>query len=449
MAHVDDDPTGEVTELLQHLIRNGCVNDGTLESGHESRSADLIADYLHGSGLDVERYEPVPGRASIIARREGRDPKAPALMLMGHTDVVPFNADGWRHDPLGGELIDGEVWGRGAVDMLNLTASMAVATKRLANSGWNPDGDLVYFAVADEEARGVHGAEWLVANERDAVACDYLITEFGGMPHPHPDGPRLPVAVAEKGPQWATLRIKGTPGHGSQPFRTDNAVVKAAEVVRRLAEHRPRTQITEVWTGFVNGLGLPPEWAAVLLDAEQLRPFLAEHSDLAFARLAHACTHTTISPNMVHGGVKTNVIPDLTELEVDIRTMPGERTADVRAMLEDALGDLASHVEIVHIIDDPSSESPLGTPLWDSIARACTALVPGSQPVPMLMVGATDARFFRRMGVTAYGFGLFSSKIGFGEFSTMFHGHDERVDQESLRLSTALWEVVARDLLGG
>jgi acetylornithine deacetylase/succinyl-diaminopimelate desuccinylase-like protein len=130
MAHVDDDPTGEVTELLQHLIRNGCVNDGTISSGHESRSADLIADYLHGSGLDIERFEPVPGRASIVARREGRDPNAPSLMLMGHTDVVPFNADGWRHDPLGGELIDGEVWGRGAVDMLNLTASWRRPSRR-------------------------------------------------------------------------------------------------------------------------------------------------------------------------------------------------------------------------------------------------------------------------------------------------------------------------------
>src|SRR3954465_13868547 len=142
-----DTVTGEVTELLQHLIRNACVNDGTDESGHETRSVDLLQEYLEGSGLDLERYEPTPGRASLVGRIEGRNPDAPTLMLMGHTDVVPVNPDGWRHDPFGGELIDGEVWGRGAVDMLNLTSSMAVATKELATTGFRPRGSLVYLAV--------------------------------------------------------------------------------------------------------------------------------------------------------------------------------------------------------------------------------------------------------------------------------------------------------------
>src|SRR5436305_14043988 len=128
------DVVGEVTELLQQLIRNACVNDGRAESGEEGRSADLLTSYLEGSGLDLQRYEPLPGRASLVGRIEGRDPAAPTLLLMGHTDVVPVNPDGWAHDPFGGELIDGEVWGRGAIDMLNLTASMAVALRRLADS---------------------------------------------------------------------------------------------------------------------------------------------------------------------------------------------------------------------------------------------------------------------------------------------------------------------------
>ncbi len=226
----------EVTDLLQHLIRNVCVNDGTPESGQEVRSADVIESFLEGDGIELERYEAAPGRTSLVGRIEGSDPDAPTLLLMGHTDVVPVNPDGWRHDPFGGELIDGEVWGRGAVDMLNLTASMAVATKRLARSGFRPKGTLIYLAVADEEALGSMGAEHLVDHEADAVRADYVITESGGIPIPSPTGLKLPVIVAEKGSHWAQLRVSGTPGHGSQPYKTDNALVTAAAVVQRIAE---------------------------------------------------------------------------------------------------------------------------------------------------------------------------------------------------------------------
>ena len=138
----------EAVELLQHLIRNACVNDGDVASGHEERSATLLRDYFDDVPIDVETYEPAPGRTSLVARIEGRRADAPTLLLMGHTDVVPVLPDHWRHDPFGGELIDGEVWGRGAVDMLNLTATMAVATKHLAKSGFRPDGTLIYLAVA-------------------------------------------------------------------------------------------------------------------------------------------------------------------------------------------------------------------------------------------------------------------------------------------------------------
>src|SRR6184192_2417588 len=147
-----DDPTAEVTDLLQQLIRNACVNDGTLASGGEAGSVDTLAGYLEGSGLDLERYEPEPGRSSLVARIEGSDRDAPALMLMGHTDVVPVNPDGWSRDPFGGELVDGEVWGRGAVDMLNLTASMAVGLREVVRGGFRPRGTLIYLAVPDEEA---------------------------------------------------------------------------------------------------------------------------------------------------------------------------------------------------------------------------------------------------------------------------------------------------------
>jgi acetylornithine deacetylase/succinyl-diaminopimelate desuccinylase-like protein len=446
-----EDATGEVTDLLQHLIRNACVNDGTASSGNESRSADVLAQVLGDAGLDIERYEARPGRENVVARIEGTDPTAPTLLLMGHTDVVPANEERWKHDPFGGELLtadDGahEVWGRGAVDMLNLTASMAVATRRLAASGFRPRGTLIYLAVADEEALGTYGAEHLVANERDAVMADYVITESGGIPISSPNGVKLPVIVGEKGSWWCTLRVSGTPGHASQPFRTDNALVKAAEVVRRLAEFKPRTVLHDVWRQFIGSMGYPDELVGPLLREEGFDE-MCEALPLGTGRQFHACTHTTIAPTVMHGGTKTNVIPDTVDLQLDIRTLPGQTSADVQRILDDALGDLAGEVAIIQSHDDPSTASPVDTPLWDTLSRVTKGFYEGSATVPFLTVGATDARFFRRAGCTAYGFGLFSTRMSIDDYGVMFHGDDERVDIESLRLSTELWEAVAHDLL--
>jgi acetylornithine deacetylase/succinyl-diaminopimelate desuccinylase-like protein len=447
VAHVRD-VSGEVTELLQQLIRNACVNDGTVASGHEARSADTLTAYLDGAGLDVHRVEAAPGRVSLVTRIEGRRRDAPTLLLLGHTDVVPANPDGWTRDPFGGELVDGEVWGRGAVDMLNLTASMAVATKQLATSGFAPDGTLVYVAVADEEALGTWGAEHLTDREVDAVRADYVITESGGIPIPGPAGLRLPVIVGEKGSHWCTLRIHGTPGHASTPHRTDNALVTAAEVVQRIASYRSETRIHDIWRRFLEGMEYPDDLVAPLLDPDTFMD-ACDALPLGMSQQFHACTHTTFAPTVVHGGTKTNVIPDRVDLELDIRTLPGDGTAEVRAMLDDALGELAPRVELVRANDDPSTSSPIDTPLWDALQRVTSAFYEGSRIVPYMTVGATDARFFRRLGVPSYGFGLFSTQLTFEDYGRMFHGDDERVDVESLRLSTEMWEALARDLLVG
>ncbi|MFI5045785.1 MAG: M20/M25/M40 family metallo-hydrolase [Acidimicrobiia bacterium] len=445
MAPVADDPTAEVTDLLRLLVRNQCVNDGEVTSGGEARSVDLLEGYLAGIG-DREVYEPQPGRQSLVVRLEGSDPTAPSLMLMGHTDVVPVNPDGWSRDPFGAEVVDGFVWGRGAVDMLNLTASQAVAFKRLAESGFRPKGDLIYLAVADEEALGTWGAHWLLDHERDAVYADYVLTESGGFQIPSPHGPRLPVLVGEKGTFWTKITVCGTPSHGSQPYRTDNALITAAEVVRRIAEFHPPAQIHDAWRRFVEGMGYDAELTAALLDPDEILLTLPE-LPLGQARLWHACTHTTFAPTVAHGGTKTNVIPDHVELQVDIRTLPGQTGAEAAALLREALGDLADTVKI-ESNDDGATESPVDTPLWDTLARASGALCKGSALVPMLMVFGTDNRFFRRAGAVGYGFGLFSERLTYDDFATMFHGNDERVDQESLKLSTQLWEAVARDLVG-
>ena len=200
--------TGQTVELLQALIRNRCVNDGTAESGHEVRNADVLRQFLGSTGLDMQQYEPTPGRASLVARIEGSDPTAPKLCLMGHTDVVPVQPDDWHHDPFGGELIDGWVWGRGAIDMLCVTASMAIAFADLARRKVALPGSVVFAAVADEEAGGTAGAGWLLDHHRTDVMADYVLTENGGLHSGPRDEPFVGINVGEKGVAWRTLRVK-------------------------------------------------------------------------------------------------------------------------------------------------------------------------------------------------------------------------------------------------
>ena len=398
-------PNGELTdataELLQTLIRNACVNDGTPGSGQESRNADVLQAYVEGPGVLIERWEPTPGRASFVARLEGRDASAPSLCLMGHTDVVPVHAEGWSRDPFGAERVrnaDGveEIWGRGAVDMLNLTASMAVAFKDLAERGIRPQGDLLFFAVADEEAGSAQGARWVAAHHPDAIRCDYVLTESGGLHDGRPEAPSIGVTVGEKGVAWRRLRVRGTPGHGSMPFRIDNALVKAAAVIQRLAEYRPAPRFHELWPARVASLNVPDELKEALLDPARIDAVLAELPNAAAAAHLHACTHTTFSPNLIDGGVmKTNVIPDSVTIDVDVRTLPGEGTAEVEAHLRTALGDLADHVEVEILLDDPASTSRTDTPLWDALQRAVNVPFPGATLAPQFSVGFTDARVFR------------------------------------------------------
>jgi acetylornithine deacetylase/succinyl-diaminopimelate desuccinylase-like protein len=332
--------------------------------------------------------------------------------------------------------------------MLNLTSSMAVAVRRLASGGFRPRGDLVFIGIADEEGLGIHGASWMTEHLSEHVRTDYLITEAGGFPMGGPDAVRLPVITGEKGVFWCTLTIRGTPGHGSAPLRTDSAVVKAAVVVQRLAEYAVPAEVHQAWRRFVEGIGLPAEIAEPLLDPARIDDFCRELPALGLARQAHACTHTTVAPTILHGGTKVNIIPDRAELQLDIRGLPGWGRAEVEAMLVDALGDLAGDVEIRWAWADPATTSPIDTPLWDAIERVTQVAYPGSTCVPFLSVGATDARFFRKLGTMAYGFGLFSRRLTFEDYATMFHGIDERVDVESLGLSEQLWEGLARDLVG-
>ncbi|MEN3271795.1 MAG: hypothetical protein V7636_556, partial [Actinomycetota bacterium] len=272
--------------------------------------------------------------------------------------------------------------------------------------------------------------------------------ESGGIPIPTPSGVKLPVVVGEKGTHWTTLRVRGTPGHGSTPFQSNNALVKAAAVAQRLADYRPAPRFHELWRESVERLPVDDNTKQALLDPARVDDVLDAMPPGRGAPHLHANCHTTFSVNGVHGATKTNVIPDLIELDVDIRTLPGEGHDEVTEHLRAALGDLADDVEVDVVLNDRSTMSRIDTPLWDSLQRAVHRPFPESTLSPQFIVGFTDARVWRELGSVAYGAGLMSPMVSGAEFGRRFHGNDERVDVESLELTTQLWLDVARDLLG-
>lgn len=283
------------TELVQQLIRNECVNDGTLNSGNESRNADVIESFFNGFSLDVERHREIESRDSLVVRMAGSDPGAPRLLLLGHTDVVPADAADWDNDPFGGELIDGIVHGRGAVDMFNITGSMAVAMANLSREGFVPRGDVIFAAVADEEAGGNHGAGYLVENHFDLVAADYVLSESGGTHMPVGDTTYLPVVIGEKGVHWITIDIDGTPTHGSKPYGADNAIITSADIIQRFISFAPPLRFIAGWETFLSALGLNADLVTRLSDANTHDEALND-VDQPLASVLHSCSHQTFLP---------------------------------------------------------------------------------------------------------------------------------------------------------
>ncbi|MEA2002824.1 MAG: M20/M25/M40 family metallo-hydrolase [Actinomycetota bacterium] len=430
-------PTGEVVELLQTFIRNECVNDGSPDSGHEYRSVAALADYFDAEGIVIE---PHPGRQSVVYRVPGSQPGAPTLTLLPHLDVVPATAANWDHDPFGAEIIDGFVWGRGAVDMLNVTAAMAAVFCRYLSGELDPlPGDLIFAAVADEEAGGGLGAGHLVDAQWDLVACEYLLTEVATPGFTTPHGLTLPVTVAEKGPSWRSLRLAGTPSHGSQPYGTDNALVGLADAITRLADSPTPVDISPSWVSFIESIGLDRDLVARLTDPDQIDGAIAELDDPDFARWVHACTHLTVTPTILHAGDKQNTVPDAGKASLDVRLTPGQDQATLDDLFRKALGpDLYDRVEIINDLDFPANESPATGPLWQAIDDAANELAGPATLVPMLTPVVTDGRFFRPRGVKAYGVGLFADDMEFAASLAMFHGNNERVSVASVGMTTEL-----------
>ncbi len=429
----------EVIELLQAMIRNSCVNNGSVESGHEERSVRTLVDYF---GVPGEIFEPEPGRQSLIYRVKGSDPDAPSLALAPHIDVVPADPSGWSLDPFSAEIRDGLVYGRGALDMLNVTAAMAVAARPYVRGEKKPRGDLVFCALADEEGGGRYGAMQLVNERWDLVGVDYLLTEVA-YPGLQIDGERaVPVANGEKGAYWSILKTTGSPGHGSAPHGTDNALNKMAAALNGLAETPSPAEVSDDWVVFVRSLGLSEESVRHLCDIDQLDDEIDRiaAADPALARYIHAATHLTVSSNVLHAGTKTNVVADRAHAEIDIRGLPGMDRVFVDSHLRKAMGSASDHVEILPVMDGTATISEIGNRLWEAIGDAVEDLDGHRNLVPTMTTVATDARFWRARGTVAYGVGLFDDRMTFSEMTNLFHGHDERVSMESVARTTALYE---------
>jgi acetylornithine deacetylase/succinyl-diaminopimelate desuccinylase-like protein len=427
-----------VVPLLQELIRNRCVNDGTRESGHEYRSVGTLAEFFGETGTVVE---PAPGRQSVIYRVPGADPGAASLLLLPHLDVVPVNMAGWSVDPFAAEISDGFVWGRGAVDMLNVTAAMAVVFKSyLTGALAQLPGDLIFAAVADEEAAGGLGARYLVEERFDLVESGFVLTEVAYPSIPTPSGPLHPVVAGEKGPFWSKLRSTGTPGHGSGPYQADNALEPMVGALAGLFATPSPVAITDQWRRFVEELELPGDLGERLTDPDQVDAAIDEVAvtDPRLARYFHSATHLTVSPNTLRAGMKANMIPDEAEAEVDLRALPGMNRDFVDSHLRKAMGRDGDGIEIVPLSDFEATMSGASDPLWQAIEESLWEETSVRRAVPILMPGATDARFFRVRGASAYGVGLFDERVGFSEFLSLFHGHNERVSVRSVELTTDL-----------
>jgi acetylornithine deacetylase/succinyl-diaminopimelate desuccinylase-like protein len=431
-------PAGtEAVDLMVDLIANACVNTGDPESGHEIRSVRTIQAYLGEPGTVIE---PIAGRASVVYRLKGTNPTAPALLLIPHLDVVPATAKDWTFDPFSAERFDGFVWGRGCVDMLNVTASMVVVYRWLRDGLLPPpEGDVILACVADEEAGGVYGARHLVEEHWDLIACDYVLTEVAGPTIGTATDPSLPVTVAEKGPSWRAASTVGIAGHGSQPYGRSNAVLTLADSFSRIGSADQPIRITQEWIDFVPHLGLESEFSEMLIDPDQIDAAIEEmaEEDQTLARWIHACTHMTFSPNVIGGGTKANMIPDAAMGDIDIRMLPGQVAADVEDHLRKVLGpDLFDVVEFTPRLNMEANSSPANGPMWDAIADAAEQHLGTRRLAPTLTPVTTDARFFRDRDIPSYGVGLFDQSVTFPEMLAMFHGADERVSEESVRATT-------------
>jgi acetylornithine deacetylase/succinyl-diaminopimelate desuccinylase-like protein len=412
-------PESEVVELCRDLIRIDTSNP----TSNERAAAEYVAAKLEEVGLETQLFEPAPGRASVVTRVEGADPSRPALLIHGHLDVVPADARDWAVDPFAGEVRDGCLWGRGAVDMKDMDAmTLAVVRDRL-RTGRKPPRDLVLAFVADEEAGGTYGAKWLVENQPQLFeGCTEAISEVGGFSYSVSDDLRLYlIETAQKGMAWMRLTARGRAGHGSM-INDDNAVTTLCEAVARVGRARLEIRPTKTVRAFLDEVS---DALGIELDPDDLEATVAKLGPIA--RIIGATLRNTVNPTQLEAGYKVNVIPQTATAYVDGRFLPGyEREFETE--LDDLLGPDVTREYVNH---DIALETDFDGALVGAMAAALQAEDAGARPVPYCLSGGTDAKHFSRLGMRCFGFSPLRLPPDL-DFAGMFHGVDERVPLDSL-----------------
>jgi acetylornithine deacetylase/succinyl-diaminopimelate desuccinylase-like protein len=421
---VQVDPQEEVVELCRDLIRFASVNDGTGRGKGEREAAEHVAGLLSEVGLEPQVLESAQNRTSVVARMEGEDRSRPALLIHGHLDVVPAEPKEWTYDPFAGEIADGMLWGRGAVDMLDMDAMTLAVVRDRMRSGRKPPRDVVLALVADEEAGGVFGAQWLVQHQPELFeGCTEAISEVGGFSLSVNDDLRLyMVETAQKGMAWMRLTAAGTAGHGSM-VNPDNAVTALCEAVARLGRHEFPVHVTKTVRAFLDEVG---EAFGLELDPDDMEATVATLGPLA--RIVGATLRNTANPTMLDAGYKHNVIPGRASAMVDGRYLPGFEDEWEREI--DAV--LGPDVVREYVHYDIALETEFEGALVDAMAASLRAEDPGARAVPYMLSGGTDAKSFSRLGMRCFGFSPLRLPPDL-DFSGMFHGVDERVPLNSLR----------------
>jgi acetylornithine deacetylase/succinyl-diaminopimelate desuccinylase-like protein len=413
----------EALASFQTLIRF----DTTNPPGNEKAAAEFVAGALRESGLEPKVLDSAPGRSNVVVRYKG-DGSKPPLLLNAHLDVVEAEPSTWKHPPFGGEIHDGYVWGRGAVDMKHMAAMSTAVMKLLAGTKAKLKRDVIFTAVADEEAGSRYGAEYLVAEHRDLVQCEYALGEIGGFSL-HLNGVSYyPIQVAQKGTVWGRLKVKGEPGHGSMP-RPDSAVLKLGELISRLGSARFPFHASESVNDMIEALAKEQKFPlSVVLRAVTNPAFsklvLKLFPNPGTARAFAALLSNTATPTVVRAGNKTNVIPGFGTVEFDGRTAPGQTQEDLLRELREVVGPEA---EIEVMDSTPPVATTKDTELYRSLGETIRRADPNGIPIPYVIPGFTDARAFDKLGAKYYGF----APIRFDPthdvaFAEMYHGNNER-----------------------
>lgn len=434
----------DAKRLCQTLLRI----DTTNPPGNERAAADVVAAALAEVGFQPHLLEAESRRTNVVVRHRGTGAKPP-LLLTAHLDVVEADPAKWQRPPFSGDEHDGCLWGRGAIDMKNMAAMCTAIMRRLAVTGARLDRDVIFAAVADEEAGCDLGSRFLVENHRGLVEAEYAIGESGGFSLHLGDTTFYPVQVAEKGFCWVKARITGEPGHGSMP-RHDSAVTRLGEALTKLGAARLPLHPTRYVNEFLDALrARQPALIQPLVKLLARPHLLARVARLvpgaSIARSFSALLSNTAAATVVRAGAKTNVIPGLAEFEIDGRTLPGQTDEDLLRELRAVLGD-GVELEIMKSAP-PVVTEPVASPVYESIARQVTAREPDAVVIPYLIPGFTDAKYFTRMGARWYGFSPVKIEKGSGiRFADMFHGHDERVPVAGLAWGVDVLDAVVREV---